>query len=495
MKQLTLDIQLTITLVFYQLLIVLLVTDEILTKGLYPIAIVAGVGSVFFSLYWFRIILEIKTLFHELLRVTEDIAHGRFETRVTYIYQKHAGGLSQIAWNVNDMVDQLETYAREVKTSFEAVANQAFYRRPRTEGLHGGFVQTLQQINNYTDSLYKAHLAGFKNILLNQLSNLNISNLIKNLRKLQEDMGTTIKAVEVVQSYAKTTSEEAASGGSVVTLSVEELNHLIQTIDNLSEVTHHLSAKTKEISKITDVITDIAEQTNLLALNAAIESARAGEYGRGFSVVADEVRKLAVKTKNATQEIARTMSEFTEDVTKINTVATETQEVAQQAVQNIGRLVGLFQTFAEQAGNTLDKAAFTLDTTFVTLVKVDHILFKQNGYSAITEGLESSEAKAVKVDHHNCRLGKWYDQGKGRQQFNTLASYQNLQEPHGKYHSIIQQGLQLVNKPAWETDQEIQYKILNSFYTAEQLSYTIIELLDNMIKEKHPHHVQDLKKS
>ena len=75
------------------------------------------------------------------------------------------------------------------------------------------------------------------------------------------------------------------------------------TISKVDTATHQvglLGEAAKEISNVTQVITDIAEQTNLLALNATIEEARAGEAGKGFAVGASEIKSLASQTADAT---------------------------------------------------------------------------------------------------------------------------------------------------------------------------------------------------
>lgn len=76
--------------------------------------------------------------------------------------------------------------------------------------------------------------------------------------------------------------------------------------DELEHVDHRvaeLTAATKEIGAVLELINKIAQQTNLLALNATIEAARAGEAGRGFAVVAGEVKHLADQTAQATGKI------------------------------------------------------------------------------------------------------------------------------------------------------------------------------------------------
>ena len=80
-----------------------------------------------------------------LSAVASEVAHGKFDQRLTHI---PAGGeLGALCWNMNDMLDQIEACFREQATALARAAQGSFARRSQTTGLRGGFLASQQATN------------------------------------------------------------------------------------------------------------------------------------------------------------------------------------------------------------------------------------------------------------------------------------------------------------------------------------------------------------
>lgn len=97
-----------------------------------------------------------------------------------------------------------------------------------------------------------------------------------------------------------------------------EVQNLATMNTNLLNQTNITTAKAKDSDEIINIIKGISSQTNLLGLNASIESARAGEYGKGFSVVAKEIRKLSTTSKESIDKIENIIKEIAGGITSID---------------------------------------------------------------------------------------------------------------------------------------------------------------------------------
>jgi hypothetical protein len=122
--------------------------------------------------------------------------------------------------------------------------------------------------------------------------------------------------------------------------------------------------------------------------------------------------------------------------------------------------------------------------SYASLVKVDHVIYKQRAYALINSPEDSELRKAVGVDHHNCRMGKWYD-GTGKEVFGDLSSYRSLLDPHSKVHGGVHKTVALLDA-GWECDDKVQAKIITEMAAVEAASADVMQVLNRIVAEKHP---------
>jgi hypothetical protein len=77
------------------------------------------------------------------------------------------------------------------------------------------------------------------------------------------------------------------------------------------------------------------------------------------------------------------------------------------------------------------------------------------------------------ANHTNCRLGKWYYEGEGRECFSKLSGYREIETPHIKVHRY---GIEAIQSfLAGRTDEA-----LGDLSQMEEASMVVLQELDRM---------------
>lgn len=129
-----------------------------------------------------------------------------------------------------------------------------------------------------------------------------IESITFRVENITDQIKTSAGNARLASTLSQAAKNAALEGGEVVQMAIASMQQI--------------SASSREIAEINNVIDEIAFQTNLLALNASVEAARAGEQGRGFAVVADEVRTLASRSARAAQQIKDLINDSVDKVEK-----------------------------------------------------------------------------------------------------------------------------------------------------------------------------------
>ncbi len=219
-----------------------------------------------------------------------------------------------------------------------------------------------------------------------QLNELEVSRqttdeTIRNVDRITTELQKVNKAKDEMEKLA------AEGKGNVFSAS-EGISKVASSSNKMGVAFDALEDQSRQIAEIILVINEIADQTNLLALNAAIEAARAGEHGKGFAVVADEVRDLAVKSRQATGEIATLIEENKKRVDEVKLVLNEEQELLKNGVALVEKSGDSF--------NDIVKATEELSNQIQSLASIQDLVTNSlQRFSAIIEGFNTVAALNV----------------------------------------------------------------------------------------------------
>ncbi|MDD0839585.1 methyl-accepting chemotaxis protein [Curvibacter sp. HBC61] len=233
---------------------------------------------------------------NDALFIAETVASGDLSQEFS---TELGGDFGRLLGSLGTMEDTLTDLVSRIKSSTDAIAHAA-------EDIHSGNTDLSRRTEDQASSLAQTAAS------MAQLT----ATVRQNAERARSASGLAVNASSIAQQ-----------GGQVVT-------QVVQTMDAIS-------ASSRKIVDIIQVIEGIAFQTNILALNAAVEAARAGEQGRGFAVVASEVRSLAQRSAVAAREIKSLIGDSVEQVQSGSGLVGEAGQTMSEIVGAVNQVTGL----------------------------------------------------------------------------------------------------------------------------------------------------------
>ncbi len=266
-----------------------------------------------------------------------DLSHGELEIIRDDAINRIAAAVNRASVNLKRMLLRLREAAIKLASTSEELAASSQEMSASTEQIS----QAVQQIAQGAQDTASQVDRGSREI-----------------KRLSDIINSVADSAGAAAEIAREAEESAKEGGKSAEAAARKMAAILEVTEDTAAKVRELGNRSKEISKIVEVISSIAEQTNLLALNAAIEAARAGEHGKGFAVVAEEVRKLAEDSSRAAEKIEDLIKEIQAEIERavqgMERGALEVSEGSEVVSKALNALSGIVASVSEATARMLE---------------------------------------------------------------------------------------------------------------------------------------------
>lgn len=284
---------------------------------------------------------EIKKLIHEL----KDLGTGNLAVKAT----GGAGVTSAIAEAINYALNALRKLVQSINKTAEKVSQSALGVKQVAEQLR-------EAIHHQTDEIVQ-------------------------VAETADAMSSSINKVALSARKSAKAAEDsvmiAHDGAVIVNDTIAGMDRIRDQIQKTEKRIKQLGESSQEIGEIVSLIAGISEQTNLLSLNASIQAAMAGDVGLGFAVVADEVQQLAVKSSQATKEVATLVKAIQTDTTRaIESMEEASIEVIAGAhlAHNAGKALAKIENVSKHLAELIDSMSNSAEQQVVVASKIAEMM-------------------------------------------------------------------------------------------------------------------------
>lgn len=330
--------------------------------------------SVLSAVWWRQLKAADQQLLNKLLYASHEWAQGSVDVRLTYIGGKERP-LQQLAWALNNLMDQVETAQVDMYYSMAYVIYGDFSRKSYPQGLHGGFALALKQLNavartlSATTSAITKLMTAMANGDFNEKVDVNVEgeyrvavdNAMSAMMTMQTMLGDVGKVMGSVAQGDISQRVQAEGKGDLGRLK-EDINFSLDALSSLDDIS--LIASALSAGDLTQTITKSYPGTFgavIASMNGTVENLK-GLVG--------DIKDSTISINTAAKEIAAGNNDLShrteEQAASLEETAASMEELT-ATVQNNAKNAQHANQLAVGATDIAGKGVTVVDQVVVTM--------------------------------------------------------------------------------------------------------------------------------